>query len=92
MLFNYLYFDPKDGSMPKIIMDNKFVNIYEFANDSILSDTKEYFFKKYTSNPFFYFSGTHNIPQLDIFSASNIYKDVIKNKNMPRPKIHRNLN
>lgn len=82
MLFNYLYFDPKDGSFPKIVMNDRVVNINTFANDRVLNHTINYFFKKYTKNPFFYFSGTHNIPQLDIFSKLKIHDNIIKNKNI----------
>lgn len=78
MLFNYLYFDPKNTDSPITIKDGKLL----IESDEMLEKIKSSFFKKFTNNPFFYFSGTHDIPQLDDFINYGRYNDILKNQNV----------
>ena len=80
MIFNYLYFDPKKSGAPIAFHNNTQLELELLSSDHMFKIINEQFFKKYTKNPFFYFCGTHNIPQLDNFIKYNKYNDILTNQ------------
>jgi hypothetical protein len=77
MLFNYLLFDPKKYGERVLIHDGKVVNNKILDRDSTFNGI-HYYFLKNRPNPYFYFSGTHNIPMLDVFSETTAFKKMWK--------------
>jgi hypothetical protein len=78
MLFNYLYFDPKQFGTPIAFKDNK--KLKNLKSDYMFQTIKTQFFKKYTKNPFFYFCGTHDISDLECFMKYEKYNHIVKNQ------------
>lgn len=82
MLFNYLYFEPKNKDLPFAIKDDKIIKADVISKDPMFQTIQETFFKNYTKNPFFYFSGTHDISQLDFFMSLQKCNKIVKNDNV----------
>ena len=80
MIFNYLYFDPKKSGLPIAFHNNRQLELKSLSSDIMFKSINDHFFKRYTKNPFFYFCGTHNIPQLDDFMKYNKYNDIVTNQ------------
>lgn len=77
MLFNYLFFDPVKIKNPVFIDSN--LSVYKNAEmlfkDEVFSGIYNNVLNGgYTGNPYFYFCGTHNIPQLDEFANIDSFK------------------
>ncbi len=77
MIFNYLYFNPIRFRPSLYIDHNKSVN-YDldnlFSDDSFKRIQTLFFSQRTEKTPYFYFCGTHEIPQLKEFSLLNQYK------------------